>query len=67
MCGKTEKCCRRHFHFANFAKPSGHVIADELQRELEGSGARLTDSTGELAQSSGQRFPEMAAMLLFRK
>lgn len=31
--GKTEKCGRRHFHFANFANLSGHSGDDELQRD----------------------------------
>lgn len=31
--GKTEKCGRRHFHFANFATLSGHTGGNELQRD----------------------------------
>lgn len=31
---KTEKCGRRHFHFADFANLSGDAGGDELQRDL---------------------------------
>lgn len=32
--GKTEKCGRRYFYFADFANLSGDAGSDELQRDL---------------------------------